>query len=211
MPALGIASQSFELQRQQLSAPERGGRFVSVDIGQPLWSAEYATPALTEAQFSEWRAWLSSLRGSSRMFNGRDRSRRYPLLYPSGFGSLTRAGGGAFDGTATSWSVDVTRAILTFNGLPASFSISAGDYVGFAWSSNTKRALVRAQENVNANGSGVASFEVEPFVSQVVPGGAVATLDQPSCLMRLLGDSDASYNVSNFGRVSFKAIQHLEA
>lgn len=210
MPTLGIAQQTFEPQRQQVTAPERSGRFVSVDVGPPLWAAEWTCPPMSAADFAEWRAWLNSLRGAARMFYGRDRSRRFPLLYPSGFGGLTRAGGGAFDGTATSWSVDGTRSLLTLNGMPASFQLRAGDYVGFLWSTNTRRSLVRAQETATANGSGVLVVEVEPFVPLVTPGGATATLDQPACLMRLT-DFDADIDASVIGRVSFKAIQHLEA
>src|SRR5690606_38180213 len=123
-----------------------------------------------------------------RLFYGRDLKRRFPRAYPNGFAGMTRAGGGSFAaGTASSWSVNTSRDVLTLNGLPASFSLSKGDYGGFSWttSGQQRRHLVRAVEAATANGSGVAVITVEPAVHKVVPSGATARLANPDCLMRL--------------------------
>lgn len=200
MPALGPARQVFEPQRVDYETATSGGRSYGVAAGLPRWRAEWTLAnALTDVQSDEWRAFVASLKGAGREFYGRDVERPYPRAYRTGFGGLTRAGGGTFDGTATSWSQTIAsdgQCLLTLNGLPASFQISMGDYVAFRWttSSQPRRALVRALEAGTANGSGVlASLSVEPAIPSVVPGGAVAFLDNPECVMRLVtGETELS-------------------
>lgn len=212
MPTRGFAEVEFELRRFDVTAPEQGGRLVSVALGVTgLWKMRVRTATLGMDLFGEWRAFLDSLRGSSRLFYGLDTARRFPITYPSGFTGLNRAGGGSFDGTATSWSVNTPRDDLTLNGLPASFRIKPGDMVGFSWSTS-KRSLHRALEDVTANGSGVATFNVEPPVQALVSGSAVATLAQPTATMRLIpGSVSIASQMHRSGAVSFEALQHLEA
>lgn len=212
MLAIGFGSQSFELEHQTTMTPTRGGQMTSVEIGPARWRGEWQTNPLPEVDFLAFRAWLSSLRGSGRSFYGQDRLHRFPSLYPNGFGGLVRAGTAtAFDGSATTWSVDASRASLTLNGLPASFGLLPGDYVGFSWST-TRRALARVIEPVVATAGGAATFDVEPSLPTVIPGGAVATLADPTCLMRIEpGSVDAAASFQRTGVVSFRAVQVIEA
>jgi len=206
-----LARVVFEPAHQVVHNAERGGRAISVVIGPARWEAEFATADLREPDLSEWRAWIASLQGGAKTFYAGDPSKPYPRAYPTGFSGMTRAGGGSFDGTATSWSIDSSRAVLTLNGLPASFAISIGDMTAFEWSTS-KRYLVRALEAATANGSGVATFTVEPKIETLVSSGAVATLANPQCVMRLTPDgADIDLRPGPIGRASFKAVQHLEA
>lgn len=212
MLSIGFGSQKFEPEHQSTFAPTRGGQGVSVELGPARWRGEWQTNTLSEVDFNAFRSWLSSLRGAGRSFFGQDRLHRFPTNYAAGFGGLVRAGTAtAFDGTATTWSIDASRAALTLNGLPAGFVLVPGDYVGFSWSTN-RRALVRVLEAATASGTGVATFDVEPTVPLVVPGGAVATLADPTCVMRLEpGSTDAAADYQRTGSVSFRAIQIIEA
>lgn len=207
-----IARASFDPGYLAASQPERGGRANSVLLGDATWRASFATLRLTPSRLGAARAWISSLQNGVKTFYGRDPARLYPLAYPTGFAGLERAGGGAFDGTATSWSIDATRSIVTINGLPASFPLAPGDMIGWSWST-TKRALARSLEAVVANGSGVAVVAVEPYLSTVVSGSAVLTLARPECVMKLVPGSyrDAEAEGPD-GRafISFSAIQHLD-
>jgi hypothetical protein len=124
LTGIGFGSQKFDLVHQSVIAPTRGGQLVSVELGPARWVGEWQTNRLPEIDFNALRAWLSSLRGSGRSFYGRDRLHSFPFSCPNGFGGLTRAGGGAFDGTATSWSVDGSRSALTLNGLPAGLALA---------------------------------------------------------------------------------------
>lgn len=189
MPDAGPSEEAFEPERLDFLTPEAGGRLGAATAGFPVWRGEWTLGrAMTMENSEAWRAFAASLRGPQRLFYGRDYGRPLPLRYPGGFAGLTRAGGGAFDGTASSWSVNGTRDVLTLNGLPAGFEISIGDYVMLRWttSSEPRRALVRAVEAAAASGAGVAPFSIEPPLPALVPGSAVADLDRPCCLMRLI-------------------------
>jgi hypothetical protein len=137
MPVSGMALQQFEPLRVDYGAPEAGGRIGGVQAGAPLWQGVWTIGNIGAAKSDELRAFLASLRGGTRRFLGRDLARPYPKAYATtGFAGLTRAGGGSFDGTATSWSETITAdgdAQFTLHGLPAGFAMTIGDYIGFRW------------------------------------------------------------------------------
>lgn len=187
-PSGGIVSQSFEVQRDDAIAPANRGAVSSVQSGFPLWQSVITLGNTDEDETGDWSSFAALLRGASRPFLGFDVTRPLPRHYPKGFAGMNRAGGGAFDGAATSWSLNDTRDVVTFNGAPENFRIAKRDYVGFKWGAN-RYALVRAVENVTADGSGVIVFTVEPPVPGgddyiVVPDDAVAYLNNPVCLMK---------------------------
>lgn len=211
LPPKGFNTNYFEPLRMDFMAPEMSGRIGAVGGGWPLWEAEYNLGGMSQATADDIRAFKDALRGPQRLFYGRDQKRPFPRAYPNGFAGLNRAGGGSFSGgTASSWSVNIARDVLTLNGLPANFVLNKGDYIGFTWTTGgqQRRHLVRTVEALNANGSGVAAITVEPAVHPVVPSEATATLSTPTCLMRLrpetrLGPVDLIGAVSG----SLKAIQ----
>jgi len=105
--------------------------------------------------------------------------------------ALTRAGGGGFDGKATSWSVNGTRDGLTLNGLPAGFVLSSGrlcrvrvDHFqpGPPGTGAGGRACRGQRIGRRHNGSRAAA-------GVAGPGGAVANLEKPACLMKLIPGS----------------------
>lgn len=205
MPSTRVLRHYFEPEPAQSSAPESSGRGVSIALGETLWQMKLDTTPASEAEFDLWRAWLASLRGSQKLFYGRDMYRPLPRAYPQGFADLTRAGGGAFDGTSASWSV--AGDAVTINTLPASFRMQHGDYIGFQWDTD-KRSLHRALEDASANGSGVGVWTVEPGPSPSIPNGAVVNLVRPTCTMFLTSrDADREHKSR---RISFEAMQYLE-
>jgi hypothetical protein len=212
MPVRGAAKQQFEIQRVDFLSPEASGRIGGVQAGFPLWAGTWTLTDMLPAKSDEWRAFISQLRGATRRFLGRDRQRPYPRAYRSGFSGMTRAGGGSFDGTATSWSQSVNSdgdQLVTINGLPASFVLNTGDYVGYSWTATdaevaglTWYALVRAVETKTANGSGVISnITVEPPVPSAVPGSATLTLDNPKCVMVIVADQSNLEAIDHRGAI----------
>lgn len=203
MPTQRVGMQQFELQRVDYASPEASGRFGGVQAGFPLWSAVYTLTNQTEDESDDWRAFWSQLRGSVRRFYGYDFARQYPKEYADGFSGLTRAGGGSFDGTATSWTESVNAdgdQRVTLNGLPANFVISKGDYIGFSYTATedavaglTWHFLVRAVEAKTANGSGVLStLTVEPPLPDwLSSASATAYLNQPKCVMAMIPDQSS--------------------
>lgn len=222
-PAVGPASEYFEIERVDHLSPQTGGRVSGVTAGFPLWRGRWSLGrALLRATSEDWRAFVSSLRGGQRAFFGRDYGRPFPLAYPKGFLGLTRFGGGAFDGTATSWSVNADRDEVTLNGLPANLVLSVGDYVMWKWTGaeisgagTARRALVRAVQAATASASGVAVVTVEPPLPTLVPSGAGSTADlaNPCCVMRLdtsqtsLGEKTRSLRIDG----TIAAVQDLRA
>lgn len=198
MPSAGPAQQVFEPQRPNFETAEAGGALFGIAAGVKRWRGEWTLGrALSGTLSDEWRAFIGSLDGAARAFLGREFGRTFPRLYPNGFTGLTRAGGGAFDGSLTSWSQTITadsQALMTLNGLPAGFQVSIGDLIDFRWTtlSTARRHLVRAQEAATANGSGViANLTVDPPIHVlVVPVDAVAHLDDPACVMRLTSETE---------------------
>lgn len=198
----GIARVTFEIERVDFAAPQAGGRQGGVQAGWPLWAARLEIDRSDPESADLWRAFRDRLRGRIRRFYCRDTTRPFPLAYRFGFAGLERAGGGAFDGSAVSWSQTILSsgdARITLNGLPAGFDISLGDYIGFKWdasgapaSSFERRTIARAVLPATANGSGVAEVIVEPPIdTRVVPSGAIAHLDNPACVMQLVPEDSS--------------------
>lgn len=199
MPNEAVALQYFRPLRVDYQAPEASGRIGGVQAGFPLWRGVWSLTRMEIETSDAWLAFMDNLRGATRRFLGRDYARPYPSQYPDGFAGMSRAGGGSFDGTATSWSESVNSdddQTVTLNGLPANFVMKIGDYIGFSWTATdtsvaglTWHALVRVIEAKTANGSGVLSaIKVEPPISSAVPGSATAYLNEPKCVMALVLD-----------------------
>ncbi len=199
MPTEYFSAVDFDIQRVDYGAPEASGRVGGVQAGFPLWLASWTIDVVGPNESDAIRAFKDSVRGATRRFLGRDLVRPYPSAYPGGFAGMLRAGGGAFDGTATSWSEAITAdddSQVTLNGLPAAFEMNKGDYIGFRWVATeasvaglTWHAMVRAVEAKTASGAGVlAGITCEPPIPAVVPGGAIAYLNQPACVMALITD-----------------------
>lgn len=189
MPTGGVDSQAFQIARVDLASPTLNGGGGGVTAGFPRWRMSCTLANTTAEETEEWIAFLDSLRGSQRVFLGRDLTRPFPKAYPAGFDGMDRAGGGAFDGAATGWSVDTAGDVLGLTGLPAGLALGLKDSVGFRWTTGggARRALVRVVEPAIADGSGVVSgLTVEPAVPSIVPVGAVAFLNEPDCLMRIV-------------------------
>lgn len=196
LPDAIAALQEFEIQRIDYTAPEAGGAIGGVQAGFPLWLASWSIGKIGAAKSDEVRAWFARRRGGARPFFGRDLTRPFPKAHIAGFAGMTRAGGGAFDGSATSWSETIDGeddCRLTLTGLPAGLALGFTDYVGFKWDdpagadgNNYRRALVRVVVGGTASGGGSVTVTVEPPVPALVPAGAVAHLDNPKCVMKLV-------------------------
>lgn len=216
LPSTRIKAVRFEAEPQEAFAPEQGGRFVGVALGPALWEARYATTPPNEVEFSKWRAWLDSLDGAAQPFFGYDARRPLPWNYRSGFAGLLRAvSGAAFDGTTTSWSVNMARDAVTLGAaasqeLPVGFRLIEGDYIGLRWtvSGASRRSLHRVLEDNAANASGVGTWAIRPHVHPSVPADAVANMNKANCLMRVTTrDREAEHKSRN---IAFEARQSLE-
>lgn len=221
----GIAAVQFEIERIDFAAPEASGRQGGVQAGWPLWRARFELDRVDPVSGDQWRAFFSRLRGRIRRFRAGDPVRPFPLAHAAGFAGMVRAGGGAFDGSATGWSQAIDGsgdARITLSGLPAALMLSQGDYIGFRWDgagdppgSLARRTMARAVENAQADGAGVVQVMTEPPLNTaVVPVGAAAHLDRAQCVMQLIPEDSSLGPVSrgrSLGGAAVSAIQDLRA
>lgn len=223
LPAYRFGSFRFSLRRgNDLSSPDGSLKTDAIQFGFPYWEMEAEAVAMNDKEQALWEAWLDSLAGSANQFIGRDIRMPCPAsIKPSTVGAadpfttLARHGGAAGSfatGDASTWSLDGTRTVLTMTGLPSTFVITAGDPVGFRWTSSTKFHLVRALETITA-AAGVAAVTVNPAVWATVPAHAtgVATLKQPGCLMKMTSRDPAPSDTDEQWRERFTARQVLVA
>lgn len=196
----GLNVQTFELDRIDYLSPTVGAGIGAVTAGAPLWSASWSLSGMSEDRMEEWRAWLTSLRGSQRSFFGGDQRRRVPRAY------RTTGLPGGFNGDATAWSVNADRDVLNLT-LPNGFTLLTGDYVGFRWGANGRTKVRLLESRV-----GTAAVAVEPPLPPLVPSNAVAYVLNPVCIMKLMPDTDfGSIDVSRQMTGRINAIQDLRA
>jgi hypothetical protein len=135
-PTSGAAQQQFELEARRLWRARSRRRIGGVQAGFPLWKLVWTLGNVGRPHRRLARV-HGQMRGATRRFLAWDLGRPYPKAYlTTGFAGMTRAGGGSFDGTATSWSETITAdgdSQVTLHGLPAGFVLGQGDYIGFRW------------------------------------------------------------------------------
>ena len=184
----------FECLRRQGGAVLGSGNDYITDRGIPQWQATLKTRMLFPSEISQWRGFRDSLRGMSRFFVGYDPLRAYPGAYmPRGWGSLTRVGGGAFDGTASLVAISnsglpgIGNDVIEIGTLPSGLALINGDYVSLSQSGVVSLHRVLDQTAQVANGSGDVTVWVEPEVpAAFVAGTAAVNLLQPCAKFRIM-------------------------
>ena len=205
-PGRWFQSADFRLSDLSVANTLQSGAIQVMDLGDPLWSATFKTCVMEAEDRQMWQAWAMSLR-RGRKFLAFDPEKEFPAAYGSAVLGLTRAIGGAFDGSAALGAVTATTVQLL--GLPALYQAKAGDMLSFPW--NGVRALHQLVEDAAANSSGIMTLSVEPPV-RLNPAPAVsATVDlvRPACVMLLKPgtfSAPASYDPQP---VSFEAVQAI--
>nr|WP_314525489.1 hypothetical protein [uncultured Brevundimonas sp.] len=215
MPDVAVVSAVFNIQRLDFMTTATDGRAFGITAGAPVWILKATIRDGDEDETDEWFAFLDALRGLQRPFLAHDLTRPYPRAYPTGFAGLSRAGGGAFDGTATSWSVNADRDQITLAGQPAAFPLKRRDGLMLRWSTGgePRRSLHRLSAPATATAGGVVTLAVEPPVPTLVPGTAVADLAKPQAVFKQvisesgMGELDALHSAGG----TLSAVQDLRA
>ena len=162
---LPIASLSFHLPEQVVMSRTGQGEVLTADIGDRLWQGRITLGRLTRAEAGRPEVLIELIRQAGRSFLIYDRHRTNPRLDPTG------AILGASPVTILALGTDPRE--LSLAGLPAGYTLSAGDHLAFTYGSGL-RALHRiVTTTVVASGAGETPlFEVIPAIR---PGAAPAT------------------------------------
>lgn len=161
---------TFDLPEMVEQSRTAGGEQLIADMGERLWTGRVSLGAMVRSEIGRPETLIQVLK-QGRTFQIYDRRRMYPLLDPTG--SVL----GAASVSILALGTDPRELALA--GLPVGYTLSAGDYLSFAYTSLgvTRQALHRVVDAaVVANGSGqTALFEVVPPIRP----GAVAGLAPP--------------------------------
>lgn len=197
---------SFDLNEALSFTMDRGGATHEAETADRLWSGAIQIHSDTHEAATALQALANTLRYAGRSFFLYDLRRPFPSQDPTG-STL-----GASTVQIASLNSDTRR--LALKGLPASYVLSRGDYLGFTYgSSPVLYALHQVIDaTVTANGSGITpEFEVVPHID---PGAAVddpATLARPALKAQYLPGSWRSLEARNnrSGGLAFNWVQVL--
>ena len=221
-----IVGGSFTLQRVQAVNPTRGGNFMSVDLAEPLWSAEISTTPLSRAQAGPYDAFFAELRGTQRTAYVWDAKRPRPYAYHSTgavetvrrIGSSTRRIGSSSRriaasftyawGTPTITAISRTNGTLSVANCVAGMSWAPGDYI--AWDDGETRRLhiVIAAATADASGAVVLTVEPTPPEAAGVTLPVAAIIEKAAAEMIVL-QATVPWTVSGQPSASFKGVQVL--
>ena len=194
------ASGTFRPDYGQQTSGQAGGQIRVSTIRAPLWRMSLTCPHLDRDDATAVHAVVGGMGQSIGTFFAYDLRRNGPKADP----------GGVILGSSTVQinSLGSDGKSLSLKGLPASYVLTRGDYVGFVYSS-TKRALHQiVAASVTANGSGVTSeFEVHPAIRQGAAINNAVTLVKPVAEFRIM---PGTYDPASDGatdRISLEAMQ----
>lgn len=163
-----------------------GRRSESMISMTPYWVASYSTPTPHLAHIGLADAFMMDI-GAGETFRAFDTTRPRPLEHLKGPLSGTRAGGGAFDGTATITARTVNS--VTVSGLPANFQFRASDYVEVR-KSETLVSLHRIRSDVQASAGGVVTLPIRMNLDVgVFTLPLTANFEKPAFLAQIDGGS----------------------
>lgn len=202
LPVERVAWNEWRAQETSLLA---SGEFLSHDLAPPLWRAEITLAEMRHAVSAQMHARFLSLDGAQQHFYLHDPKLKYPQADPNGsiLGSAT----------VTVDSINANRKAWTLSGLPSGYTITIGDWMHVDYGNPSRRALLKAMETVQADGSGTTpEFEIRPHLRPGIVAALEVTLVKPAAKVKLVPDSLRFETVrSAFSRGVFEAVQTLAA
>ncbi len=163
----------------------QGRKTESTIAFQPWWRATYRAPFVDRRDYGRLDAFMMRAGDMGEVFRGHDPERPRPMAHDAGVPlSGVRAGGGAFDGTATLAAIASATGVM-ITGLPALFELREGDYVEFRMAPLLV-SLHRIVADATADAEGAVTLairyglDLEHFTT-----AALVNFEKPSCLMQI--------------------------
>ena len=200
LPDVILYCDGFDFQTDTKPSATNSGVGLIVENGCPLILAKYRTPKYFGSNFGTVMGWLDSVKSPPQPVLAWDVRHPHPLAYPNGISGMTRAGGGAFDGTCKLAAVDTDGYRLTLGAsggyLPDGFQLGPGDPLSLDWDESggkSRRAYHRVSSVLAAaNSSGVLQVEVRPATVGTYTTGVTVYLDKPCFKGYLVPGTDES-------------------
>ena len=169
-----ISEQSHYLPESMELNRTGAGEQLSADLGDRLWQGEITLGRLLRTEAGRPEVLIDLIRQSGRSFLVYDTRRPAPLLDPNG--TIL----GASTPTINTLGGDPRE--LRIGGLPATYVLSAGDYLSFTYGTSPVRyALHRVVTTTTAVAGLTPLFEVTPAIRTGALTGAAITLLKAHC------------------------------
>lgn len=189
--ALDVFVDTLLISRVTCALPEQieqsrtaGGEQLTADLGERLWTGRINLAPMKPHEVGRPDVLIKVLR-QGRTFLVNDTRRKYPLLDPTG--SILGVS------AVTILALGGDPRELSLAGLPAGYTLSAGDYLSFDYTAEavSRRALHQiVNTTVVANGAGQTPlFEVVPPIRPGAAASAAVTLKKPACKAKMIAGS----------------------
>lgn len=142
-----------------------------IELGAPLWTAEFTVAPMRESRAGAWKALMLSLAGRLNQLQLWDTRRPAPIGTMRG--AMTLASAAAAGATTLS---------VTAGAGQASKTLVRGDYLQLG--SGATQQVVMVMEDSTANGAGTISLTVQPPLRNAHSLAAGVTWDRPKALFR---------------------------
>lgn len=170
----------------------------------PLWKVSLVFDLLDQVNAGAYQALIMSLEGGKNQLALPNVGRPVPL------GTFTGASG------TTTMTGAVSAGAYTFTMTNSSYptkTLVAGDMIGIinGSASNTKQ-LVMVTTTATSNGSGVITVTVNPQVRNDIASGSTVTLQSPTALFRVQGNSSGwTYEKTTVDSISLDLLEDPRA
>ena len=177
---LPVSHVTFRLDKAETVSRTGGGEIIKHKLGARLWTGEIVFDQDYHRELAAIEAKIALLEGAGASFMIHDTRHTGPRADPTG----TVLGAAAVKLAA----VTVEGAELSLKGLPAAYTLSAGDYLGFEYAALPIRyALHRIVVGATADAGGTTPLmQVVPTLRPGFAVDATVTLVRPTCKARLL-------------------------
>lgn len=177
----------------------------------PRWVASYDTGAYwPRGDVQDLLDFLEAQRDGLGTHYGYDWARPYGHFYdvdPTTMERAASAGGGAFDGTASTISA-LSSTTVAVTGMPNAYRFRISDRVGLI--KGARRWLGRVVSNVTCSSGGAGTVTVQPPVpTSLFNTGSTFTVRRASCVMRIVPGSTRIETDNGLTSVAFDAMQRF--
>lgn len=188
----GFRSHRFSLMSNTITfTSPLSGTVQTLEFPGAKWGGVYTLPPMKRATAASWQSFFAQLRGAAGRFYGFDPGAKTPRGVASGAPLVNGASQTGTTLTTDAWPINTTGLLLP------------GDY--FQVGSELKMITT----SVNSNGVGEATLTFEPPLRNSPSDNAAIIYTNPTCIMRLVDDGQASWDVNNLALygISFAGVE----